>query len=143
MSDTEGKIIEFLAEKAKDAWRDEHPYLLSFAGPDMAKASIDYRAILDGERLKAFVERTAGTGTYQIVKHPHQKAKVGVVPAGVSFQFKDTDQQIVSSRSAHHHMSERGATLLNFLDVLSELPAEDLEGVIIPIRTLVKLAKKR
>lgn len=142
MSDTEGKIIEFLAERANDAWKGEQPYLLSFAGPDMAKASIDYRAILDGERLKAFVERTAGEGGYQIVKHPYQKAKVGLVPNGVNFQFKDTNQGIVSPRSAHH-MPGRGATLLNFLDVLSELPAEDLDGVVIPTRTLVKLAKKR
>jgi hypothetical protein len=143
VSDTEGKIIEFLAEKAKDAWKDEHPYLLSFAGPDMAKASIDYRAILDGERLKAFVERTAGKDTYQIVKHPHQKAKVAIVPSDADFSFKDIDQEIGSSRSAHRRVGERGATLLNFLDVLSELPAEDLDGVVIPARALVKLAKKR
>lgn len=142
MSEMEGKIIEFLAEKAKDAWKDERPYLLSFAGSDMARASIDYRSILGEERLKAFVERTAGTGVYQIVKHPNQKAKVGVVPTGVDFQFKDADQETVSSRVPRHILGP-GATLLHFLDVLSELPAEDLDRVVIPTRTLVKLAKKR
>lgn len=142
MSEMEGKIIKFLEEKAKDTWKEKRPYYLSSAGPDMDTASIDYRSILGEERLKAFVERTAGTSAYQIVKHPHQKAKVGVVPTGVDFQFKDADQETVSPQ-VPRHILERRETLLRFLDVLSELPAEDLDRVVIPTRTLVKLAKMR
>ena len=138
----EDKIIEFLSGKAKEAWNEERPYLLSFAAPDMAANDIDYKAILNGERLKAFVERTAREGKYQIVKHPYQRAKVGVVPSGVQFQFRDDDQKQAGSSRSIHSISEQGATLFNFLKALAELPQEDLEGFVIPARVLVKLAKR-
>lgn len=144
VSATEDTIIHFLTAKAKAAWEEEQPYLLSFAGPDLTDAQIDYRSILDGERLKAFVERTSGEGRYQLVKHPHQKAKVGLVPHGTEFQFDDVEQEESSvSRDTSRSTQPQGSTLLEFLNALSKLPSDDLDGVVIPTRVLVKLARKR
>ncbi len=143
MSATEDTIINFLTAKANAAWEDKQPYLLSFAGPDLTDAQIDYRSVLDGERLKAFVERTSGEGGYQLVKHPHQKAKVGLVPHGAEFQFDDLDQEEPVSWDSSRSTQPHGSTLLDFLNALSKLPPEDLDGVVIPTRVLVKLARKR
>lgn len=142
MDAQEDKIIEFLVGKANEAWINKRPYLLSFAAPDMAAISIDYKAILNGERLKAFVERTAREGKYQIVKHPRQRAKVGVVPSGVRFQFEDADQGGAGMSRHIHTTSEQGTTLLNFLKALADLPQEELEGLVIPARVLVRLARR-
>jgi hypothetical protein len=144
MSGTEDTIIEFLKNKAEAAWSDQRPYLLSFAGPAMVEAQIDYQTILNGERLKAFVERTAGEGCYRVVKHPHQRAKVGIVPSGIQFEFEDAvHEETASDPRPVHGESVQGAALLSFLCALSALPAEDLDGVVIPTRVLVRLAKKR
>ncbi|WP_158824216.1 hypothetical protein [Granulicella sp. S156] len=144
MSGTEDTIIEFLKDKANAAWKDQKPYLLSFAGPSMVEAQIDYQAILNGERLKAFVERTAGEGRYHVVKHPHQRAKVGIVPSGIQFEFEDAvHEEVASAPRPVHGESVQGAALLSFLGALSALPAKDLDGVVIPTRVLVRLAKKR
>lgn len=143
MSETEDTIIRFLTEKANASWRDQKPYLLSFATPDMLDAQIDYKAILGGERLKAFVERTATEGGYRLVKHPHQRAKVGIVPDGVVFEFDDAVQEeTVPTRMVPGEQAQ-GSVLLNFLSALSSLPEEDLNGIVISTRVLVKLARKR
>jgi hypothetical protein len=144
MSGTEDTIIEFLKDKANTAWQTQKPYLLSFAVPDMLEAQIDYQAILNGERLKGFVERTAGEGRYRVVKHPHQRAKVGVVPSDSQFEFEDANHKEAASdfRSVRGE-SAQGAVLLSFLGALSTLPEEDLDAIVIPTRVLVRLAKKR
>jgi len=144
MSGTEDTIIEFLKDKANAAWMSQKPYFLSSAPPAMVEAQIDYKTILNGERLKAFAERTAGEGRYHVVKHPHQRAKVGVVPSGVEFEFEDTVQEETTTPPRPiHRESAQGAALLSFLDALSVLPAEDVDGVVIPTRVLVRLARKR
>ena len=144
MGATEDTIVDFLTAKTKAAWEEEQPYLLSFAGPDLTEAQIDYRSILDGERLKAFVERTSGEDRYQLVKHPHQKAKVGLVPHGAEFQFDEVDQEeALVSQDTLRSMQPKGSALLEFLNALSKLPPDDLDGVIIPTRVLVKLARRR
>jgi hypothetical protein len=144
MSGTEDTIIEFLKNKADAAWSNQRPYLLSFAGPAMVEAQIDYQTILNGERLKAFVERTAGKDRYQVVKHPHQRAKVGIVPSGIQFEFEDAaHEEVASAHRPVHGESAQEAALLSFLCALSALPAEDLDGVVIPTRVLVRLAKNR
>lgn len=146
MSDGETPIVEFLAAKAKAAWdapEDSRPYLLSFTGPDFHDAGIDYQTALCGERLKAFVERTEGENSYRVVKHPTQSAKIGLVPWGVDFQFEDAGAPASRTRDRQDRPMIRGSILVEFLNALSILPESDLDGMVIPARVLVKLAKKK
>lgn len=143
MSATQDTIIDFLTAKAVAAWEEGQPYLLSFAGPDLASAGIDYREILDGEKLKPFVERTAGEGRYQFVKHPWQRAKLAIVPHGADFRFDSEEGAGAETREARRGESHGGHVLMDFLAALSKLPPEDIDGVVIPTRVLVKLAGKR
>lgn len=141
MSEAEDTIIEFLKGKAEAA--GEEPYLLSFAGPDMTDAEIDYRAMLEGEKLKAFIERTQGEGRYRVVKHPTQRAKIGIVKHGSEFEFDAADMD--EPKEHFEKVSERrnGSALLGFVDALSKLPPQSLEGFVIPARVLVELARTR
>lgn len=142
MTASENEIIDFLKSKADAAWQDEQPYLLSLAGPDLEKNGIDYRAILQGERLKAFVERTEGDERYRLVKHPHQKARIGLVKHDVKFEFEINDNASHTRPSNKIHQAQ-GSVLLDFLNALAKLPLEDINDVAIPTRVLVKLSKKR
>ena len=143
MSATQDTIIDFLTAKAVAAWNERQPYLLSLAAPDLAAVGIDYREILNDEKLKAFVERTAGEGRYQFVKHPQQRAKLAIVPHGADFRFESEEGESTETREARRGESNGGHVLMDFLDALSKLPSEDIDGVIIPTRVLVKLARKR
>lgn len=144
MSDA-AKIIEFLKARAEEASGDDDVYLLSDAGPDMVADGIDYRAILAGERLKAFVERTAPDGGYRLVQHPRQRAKLGVVPVGKDFEFKDEPVAEVGTEVVPREVvrSAKGAALFDFLHALSKLPPDEIDGVVIPTRVLVKLALRK
>lgn len=139
----EQAIIEFLKSKAIGAWEHQAPYLLSFAGPDLSDQGIDYRAMLDGERLIGFVERTSGEGGYKVVRHPRQRAKLGIVPFDADFHFDDLGQELPDPSGATQGPEHHGSALLDFLKALSKLPPDDLDGIVIPTRVLVKLAKKR
>lgn len=92
MNATEDTIIEFLKSKAEAAGEEDQPYLLSFAAPEMSEAGIEYRTVLNGERLKAFVERTEGEGRYRVIKHPHQRAKIGLVKPDSPFESSPTTE---------------------------------------------------
>lgn len=148
MENSEAGLIEFLKEKARSSWDDaEQPYLLSMVSPDLKAEDIDYRSILGEERLKTFVKRTEGNNNYNMVEHPSQKAKVGVVPAGVQFTFVDNDEYqktpIEDIRPQKNSITERERIVIDFLRILSKLPDKDLDGVIIPTRVLAKILGRR
>lgn len=142
MDATEDTIIEFLKSKAEAVGADES-YLLSLAATDMADAGIDYRTVLDGEKLKAFVERTEGEGRYRVVKHPHQRAKIGLVKPDSPFEFEVEDRDETIEAPTKGFSPAHGSVLLDFLNALAKLPPKDLDGIVIPVRVLVKLANKR
>lgn len=137
------RMIAFLKEKTDEAWAGGGPYLLSNAGPELTLADIAYRDVLDGEKLKDFIVRTAGEGGYQLVQHPVQRAKLGLVPAGETFTFEDPNEEIGSALLLGEADGRRGAQLLAFLDTISRLPREDQDEIVIPTRVLVKLARKK
>lgn len=143
MSATQDTIIDFLTAKAVAAWEERQPYLLSLAGPDLVATGIDYHEILNGEKLKPFVERTAGEGRYQFIQHPRQRAKLAIVPHGANFRFESDEGEGAESREAQRGETHGGRVLMDFLDALSKLPPDDIDGVVIPTRILVKLARKR
>lgn len=140
MDHTEDDIQRVLGEKAKERWETEQrPYLLSDVGMDMKINGIEYRAILGEERVKGFVQRTQDAGGYRLVAHPSQKAKIGIVPAGVDFSFSEASggdgERIRKPVEPPSH--ERA--VIAFLRAISRLPDEDQDAVIIPVRVLTKL----
>lgn len=146
MDPTEDGLKAFLKEQAQKQWDlDEQPYLLSLASPDLRPLAIDYHDIIGPERLKAFAERTAADGGYRVVAHPQQKAKVGIVPATVQFEFPAAEERhrAVNPDAHHERLNDREQIVVAFLRALSKLPDSELDGVIIPARVLAKLLGRR
>ncbi len=142
MDATEDGLKAFLMARTQSHWDEyQQPYFLSRAATDIKAQGIDYRDILKDEKLKEFSRRVRIEDGFRLVEHPSQKAKVGLVPTDIAFQFPvevDDAQQGGSPQNRVH-----GQTLLDFLHALSRLPPEDLDAVVLPTRVLVKLATKR
>ena len=144
MDHTKDDIQRVLSEKAKERWETEkRPYLLSDVGLDMKIRGIDYRAILGEERVKGFVQRTQEAAGYRLVAHPSQKAKIGIVPAGVDFSFAEASEADGEQARKPVEPSRREGPVIAFLRAVSRLPDEDQDAVIIPVRVLTKLLRLR
>ena len=137
---TENELQEFLSKKARERWNEANePYLLSQVHSDLKDEEADYKSITKDEKLKDFVKRTQAEKLYKFVEHPHQRAKVGIVPHEEEFSFAH-EQDIDAQGSCD---VERGEALFLFLRALSKLPKEDVDAVIIPTRVLVKLSGRK
>ena len=83
-------ILKDIAEKH---WAtNQNPILLSNVAPILAKkaGTVDFRTLLDGKSLKAFIKDTGEDNGYRLVEHPMQVAKVGLVPLDARFEFATT-----------------------------------------------------
>ncbi len=137
---TEKELQEFLGKKAQEHWHESSgPYLLSQVHDDLKDEDSDYKSIIKDEKLKEFAKRTQAEKLYKLVEHPHQRAKVGIVPYDEEFSFPH--DQTDDAQGVHD--SERGEALFAFLRALSKLPKEDLDAVVIPTRVLVKLSGRK
>lgn len=102
---------------------------------------MNYREIIEPQTLKQFVSSL--TDNVQVVQHPAQKSKIGLIPEGESYSFPAFDDGIATlmPSKAHKVSPSRNPryVVLNFLEALSQLEAEELEKVSIPISVLVRL----
>lgn len=139
---TEGDIIAFLKTQADSNWQSsQEPFLLSQAAPGMKASGLDYQAILGDERLKAFVKRTEEQGGYRLVSHPVQKPKIGIVPAGETFEFSADDLGDGGERIPYRRpeASQSDYSSRAIVRALSRLSDEELDQIVIPTRIFVKL----
>lgn len=144
-------IQVFLHDKVLRTWEQRRePYLLSFVATDLKDIGVDYQSVLLGEKLKAFVARTQGKTTYRVVQHPTQRAKVGLIPFDAHFDFqsepKDSLETAGSQADTAHDPDERSRpsradTIVGFLRLLGQLPANELHSINIPVSALARLLK--
>lgn len=114
---------------------NQKPLLLSNLPPLLTSNGLgDYKTVLSGSSLKSFVNRVAGTATFQVVTHPVHKAKVGLIPSGSTYTF--TASEACATTQAPVTRPSRATELL---DLLGHLSPADLENVVIPVSILVKL----
>ena len=118
------------------------PILLSEL-PSRLEAEVpDYRDVLGSKSLKAFASDIKDESGVKLVEHPNHRAKLGLVPADVVFEFSTEEiaQQGVAEDSRLRGPQSQEPVLM-FLRALRKLPPEELEKVVIPVSTLVKLLK--
>ena len=109
------------------------PALSTIAGTD------NYRTLLDGKSLKAFIRETGEDNGYRLVEHPTLAAKVALAPLNAEFEFVATVAEKLPKRSeASRHRENRAVALL---EILATLPEKDLEQISIPVSVFVKLLK--
>lgn len=141
-------IIEFAIVRAQQEWHEhKQPYLLARLSPDLSAEGVDYKEILGETKLKEFV------GEYpeklKVIVHPQQKAKIGLLPADVDYQFDPVSED--NAQTAHRrttgdkgfHGSKRRYIVGNFLQLVSQLDEADAKQVEIPAHILAKLLRDK
>ncbi len=131
----EQELINALKAMVDQQWSAQKlPVMLSAVPRVLAGSLPEFRSVLAGKSLKMFIKETQQIGGYSLVEHPSLRAKVGVAPAGVGFEF--------SEHSAPRPSNERNSTretTLAFLAVLSQLPSAEQDKVVIPASVIAKL----
>lgn len=143
------ELVEFLVSETRSHWDllQQPLYLADIPSLLREKKSIDYKTILGDQRLKAFSEETSGDSSYLVVKHPFQKAKIGLIPVGESFTFPE-EKIVVSPRAWWSPKVEERETntnriTLEFLKAVSGLTPEEQASIVIPTHIIVKLLNQK
>lgn len=115
------------------------PYLLSRIPPDLAADDLNYKEIAGDQTLKGFVEGVSGI---KIVRHPTQKAKIGIIPAHAAFSYETQSNETIAVAADKPRMkrSPPPDALTSLLQALAHLEPEELDTVHIPVRVMIRLA---
>ena len=142
---TEDELITFLTHQANQAWKAEppQPYLLSNVTPDLKAQGKSYRGAV-GEKGLAQWALSAEQHKFTVVRHPTQKAKVGVIPFGEVYVFPE---KRIESNAENQPLQTTGARrtkpiIVRFLESLSRLEQSDLVKIEIPVDIIAKLMKE-
>lgn len=134
----QAELVTSIKEICDGYWGDNNSPILLSALPPILKGKVpDFRTILGEESLKSFIKQTQVIGSYKLVEHPTQRARVGLVPESIDFEFP----VMPTSPSGSATSKANQEATLSFLRALSTLPSSELEKVIIPTSVLIKLLK--
>jgi hypothetical protein len=145
----EQEVKTALKKIAAARWEVRKAPILLSELPEKLEVDVpDYKAVLGGKSLKAFVMVAGEDSGFKFIAHPSQRAKLGLVPANVDFEFPKeaaTQQGVTPAAAGQEGARERGPRsqepVLVLLRALRALPPEELDKVVIPVSTLVKLLK--
>lgn len=137
----EEQLKEFLIERVKFHWSSPKKVLLLADVPSELKEhkQQNYRDILGEKRLKAFVTEAQDTDGFKLIRHPNQKAKLGLVPYDAEFEFPDTVRDEPVSKRPKHLPSNTRRTTLEFLSIVNSLTEKEQSEIVIPARIVAKL----
>ncbi|EJM20413.1 hypothetical protein PMI22_02529 [Pseudomonas sp. GM21] len=135
-------FVTTLLGVTREYWvANQRPLLLSNLPAILANQQVDYRAVLGKETLKSFVERTSDAASYKVITHPVHRAKIGLVPPDVNYEFEADSEP--AQETALSDIAPVPNDAIALLNILSKLDAEDLEKITIPVSVLAKLFKQR
>ena len=140
-------ILEFAAQRAQKTWDDNATaYLLAKLSPELREQGVDYKEVIGSQTLKEFV--SGAPDKLRVVLHPTQRSKVGLVPAGIDFEFPVTVEEPAKDTAPTAQPrppSRHGArtTVMTFLELVGRLEPADAERVQIPTDILAKLVRMR
>jgi len=138
MVHTKKDLTDKIAELCVENWEKEKvPLLLSELGANLKDSGFDYKAILNLQGLRKFIETEVENST--IVQHPSQYAKVGVIPAAESFSYDDLSTSLKPEISDSDRLRKNRRAFYGFIQAISELPPEEIKDVAIPARVIVRL----
>jgi hypothetical protein len=140
---TEERLVQIISDEAKQTW-DSHntAYLLSLLTPKLKQMGLDYKDVTGPDTLSKWAT-SVSQDKFNVVRDKNAKARIGVVPRGVSFDFSnqelDNNTESLSVRIRPKVDRYRKPVVVRFLEELSKLSNEELETVIIPVPVIVKL----
>lgn len=132
---TTDDLASALRDIAEETWQaSRKPMLLSGLPSELGKRlPEDYKLVLGDETLKSYIKASGSNNGYRLVEHPTQKAKLGIVPAGASFEFFTESTIPVASEDLSRQDIE------GFVRVLRSLPTDELRGLSLPAGLVVRL----
>ena len=145
---TKDELIEFLQRRTTEVWDvSKQPYYLARVQPDLRESGKNYREATGEQTLALFSETVPNI---RVVRHPHQKAKIGLVPASSSFEFSEIEGQssteattpALPSRSRVYRPGSQ-RVVVDFLQLLSTLDDDDLKDFHIPSLVLAKMLRSK
>lgn len=139
ITDVEG-LKDFLRQRAQETWDDRGiPYYLSLVAIDLKRKDVDYRTFTGPLRLVQWVSKEDIPET-KLVAHPTIKAKVGLIPSNVDYDFSsEPTADLVPSRP--RPSGKRGQALVTFVDSLAAMPEAASAELSIPAKVLIALLK--
>jgi hypothetical protein len=130
------EVGQALKELADSHWKSRNaPILLSSlptAMRDKFPEAHELKKIFGGS-VKSFIKKSGSEFGYQLIEHPNQRAKLGLAPAGVYYDFAS---ESAPPESAQQILASDGVALLQ---ILRKLSVEDQRGVSIPGSVIVAM----
>lgn len=128
------ELSNALRQIAESFWDENARPLFLSALPRalLQRLGVDYKDALVNESLKAFILRTGQQSGYRLVEHPKQRAKLGIVPSNVTFEF---ELEEASPRTLNITRKDVEA----FARVLMALSAEERKLIAIPADAVARL----
>jgi len=139
MIQPEDELIKLISEKVIEKWTTKNePYLLSSVGSDY-RGDVTLKKTLNGKRLKEWVELNLDKLSADILTHPTQKEKIGLIPKGENYEYNtQTPSKIRKTSAATKNLTKKEITIA-FISILGELTEEEADKITIPTSLLSKL----
>lgn len=136
------QVKDALKTVANDYWEiNKKPLLLSNLPAVLEAKAPNFKSILGPQNLKSFIKDYATEMDVRLIEHATHKAKVGVAPATVTFDFP-TDSSLENEAQKTSRIRHKGEkAVLALLHSLGSLSDKELDQVTIPVSVLVKMMK--
>lgn len=131
---TKNEFLAALRNITQEYW-DKHqfPLLLSQLPKELeAQTEGDYKPLLTPGGLKRFIKESELEGGYRLVEHPSLRAKIGIVPSEVEFEFQQfTNPQSIDTVSRQD--------IEGFCKILKSLTPDERRTFSLPATLVVRL----
>jgi hypothetical protein len=130
------EVGQALRELADSHWHNRKaPILLSSlpsAMRDKFPEAHELKKVFGGS-VKSFIKKSGEEFGYQLIEHPTQKAKLGLAPLAVKYDFASADAEV----ELPHELSASDGLAL--IQILKKMSFEDQRGFSIPGSVIVKM----
>lgn len=131
------KLKETMIKEATDLWdAEKNPLLLSKLGPTLKKEVPDYKVLMGDMNTRKFIEEEVPE--LRVIRHSTQPAKIGVIPREQIYSYDNNGAKPKTSED-HEDIKESRRSFYSFIRILSKLPKEEREQVVIPTNVIVRL----
>lgn len=133
-------LKSFIGRRTRETWNERSiPYYLSYVASDLKNKNVNYRDFIGAAKLSQWAASTHFSDV-KFISHPNVKAKVGFIPADVSFSF-EVEKAVETPNPMQSSGHKRGRVLLQFVEALAKLPDESLSNLTIPASVLTALLR--
>lgn len=141
IDDVEG-LKDFLRQRAQETWDERGiPYYLSLIATDLKRKDVDYRTFTGPLRLAQWVSKEAIPET-KLVAHPTVKAKVGLIPANVEYDFS-SEPTADTAPFRPRLRGKQDQALVKFVESLAAMPEAASAELSVPAKVLIALLGSR